>query len=116
MRDSSGKNPRPASGCFKKSGYLFKPIVSFRRQLPLSALREFCIPLDEFNSAFERRQRGLVRLDTKHALHPIIFADALMDHVLVRRSRSGLRSKLHITVCKLRPNRQCLYCFRAVTL
>lgn len=73
------------------------------------------MPFDEFNFAFERGQGGLVRIDAKHVLHPIIFADALMDHVLVRRSRARLRSKLHVAVGQLRPNGQCLYCFRSVS-
>ena len=69
---------------------------------------------NKLNLVFDRRQRRFARIQAKYILHPIIFADALVHHVLVGSASSIFRPELYLLVIELGPHRKCFNSFRSV--
>ena len=95
-------------------GRLTPPLFRLLAQQSQSLLRKISVVAKEVEPRLFLRQRGAAGIDAEHVFHPGVLADALMHHVLVRRSDPRRRTEFHVFVGEHRPHRKRFQTFGVV--
>jgi hypothetical protein len=104
MGNAAHEYPGSTANDIEKLRALLEPGFGHRLQSTLSGQGRRGVFLHELHSRLKCRQRRLAQIYSEKHLHPIIFAHALMDHLLVHTACARLRSPRHLFVLEHCPD------------
>src|SRR5258708_6032525 len=117
MRHPPRHDPCPRPLYVEELHIRFPPHLIFFLQRRQSIAAVLGIPLHELNARLLLRQRWRIHVNAQHVAEPQVFADALMDHLLMHAASPRItvpRTHREVRVLELTPNTDHFHAFGGV--